>query len=70
MEDKHVDEAISRLSRDLLKLARELQYERWTDRDAQDWYIAGMHDSAHLMMLKWIKDEKDQDGTANDGEKS
>lgn len=70
MDDEHVDEAISRLSSDLLRLARELQYEQWADQDAQNWYIAGVKDSAHLTMLKWIKDEKDQGSAANDGEKS
>jgi hypothetical protein len=60
MEDEHVDEAISRLSNDLLRLAKEIQYETWKDQDAQNWYIAGIKDSAHLTMLKWIKDDDEQ----------
>lgn len=70
MDDEHVDAAISRLSSDLLRLARELQYEQWADQDAQNWYIAGVKDSAHLTMLKWIKDEKDQDRTEVDDKES
>lgn len=66
MNDDEIDEAIGRLSRDLIRLAKELSYEQWKDQDAQTWYIAGVHDSAHLMMLKWIKDdngiEKNTDG--------
>lgn len=52
-EQEALDASIGKLSRDLLRLARELQEERWADRDAQDWYISGIKDSAHLLMLKW-----------------
>lgn len=67
MSDENLDEAITRLSEDLLKLAREIQYEQWADQDAQNWYIAGINDSAHLTMLKWIDNgqgqNKNTDGT-------
>ena len=32
----------------------ELQAERWENIDAQNWYVNGVNDSAHLLMLKWI----------------
>lgn len=68
MDDEHIDEAISRLSSDLIKLARELQYEKWENQDAQSWYIAGIHDSAHLTMLKWIKDDIEKTSGIEDKE--
>lgn len=65
MEDGNVDEVITRLSNDLLCLALEVEYEEWKNQDAQDWYIAGLRDSAHLTMLNWINDDikENQDGT-------
>jgi hypothetical protein len=63
MGDENLDAAITRLSKDLLKLAREIQYEQWTDQDAQDWYVAGIKDSAHLTMLKWIDNDNEKSAT-------
>ncbi len=53
-EQEELDASIGKLSKDLLRLARELQEERWENSDAQDWYVNGVNDSAHLLMLKWI----------------
>lgn len=44
---------ITDVLRELLRLARELSKEEWPDEDAQAWYISGVKDSAHLLMLKW-----------------
>jgi len=70
MEDEHIDEAISRLSSDLLRLAKEIQYETWKDQDAQNWYIAGIKDSVHLTMLKRIKDDNEQVTNPQDTEET
>lgn len=53
-EQDELDASIGKLSKDLLRLARELQAERWENIDAQNWYVNGVNDSAHLLMLKWI----------------
>ncbi len=55
---------IGMLSKDLIRLATELSEERWPDKDAQMWYIKGIRDSAHLMILKWTSQEEQQEGTA------
>ena len=53
-EQDELDASIGKLSKDLLRLARKLQAERWENIDAQIWYVNGVNDSAHLLMLKWI----------------
>ena len=53
-EQDELDASIGKLSKDLLRLAIELQAERWENIDAQNWYVNGVNDSAHLLMLKWI----------------
>lgn len=44
-----LEEVISELKR----IAKDTRQESWSDEDAQDWYISGIKDSAHLLMLKW-----------------
>lgn len=39
--------------KELLRIAREIDSEEWADEDAQTWYLSGIKDSAHLLMLKW-----------------
>jgi hypothetical protein len=62
-DDTEYDNAIKRLSSDLLSLAKDLNSEIWKDKNAQDWYISGVQDSAHLLMLKWIKDDEENSNT-------
>ena len=58
MDEDQPHITIGMLSKDLIRLAREIKEEEWPDKAAQKWYIKGVRDCAHLMILKWTSDEE------------
>ena len=54
---------IGMLSEDLIRLASEITDEDWPDISAQKWYVKGIRDCAHLLILKWTPNQEQTEGT-------
>ena len=59
MADDHPPVTIGSMSKDLTAFADEIAEEDWPDKEAQKWYIKGVRDVAHLMILKWTTAEEE-----------
>jgi hypothetical protein len=55
--------SIGGLSKHILGWASDIQDEDWPNKDAQKWYLQGVRDVAHLMILKWTSDEQQPEDT-------
>lgn len=58
MADEEPHLTIAMLSKDMMRMADEIASEEWPDKDAQTWYIKGVKDAAHLLILKWTSGEE------------
>lgn len=64
MADENPHLSIGMLSKHILRWASDIQDEQWPDTDAQKWYLQGVRDVAHLMILKWTSDEQQPEDTS------
>lgn len=63
MDDPPHNLSIGTLSKYILRWASDIQDEDWPNKDAQKWYLQGVRDVAHLMILKWTSDQEQEDTT-------